>query len=86
MLPGDWAIARLVNHVTTSGIFALTVAVLCFVKIGDRPIMDFRSVSSSSVKMGGSVYLCSGHSHCSSFDVKRNWRDQFFWQSAGAGI
>ncbi|MCC8085019.1 transporter%2C divalent anion:Na+ symporter (DASS) family [uncultured Clostridium sp.] len=58
VLPGDWAIARLVNHVTTSGIFALTVAVLCFVKIGDRPIMDFRSVSSSSVKWEA-VFICA---------------------------
>lgn len=58
ILPGSLFFVKLFKSISTQGIFALAVAVLCMIKIDGEPLMNFKKIAASSIKWE-SILICA---------------------------
>lgn len=51
VMPKDWLLVKALSALTTAGVFAVAVVVLCLVKLPDgKPLMDFKVCSTAGIK------------------------------------
>lgn len=58
VLPAEWLIAKFFRTLTSNGVFALTVVVLCFIRIKGKPLLDFKAVAKNRI-VWEIILICS---------------------------
>lgn len=50
LLPADWAVIKFISPISSTGIFAFAVGILCLVKKEGEPLLNFQKISSKYVE------------------------------------
>lgn len=58
VLPADWWIVQLFSRLTSGGVFAIAVVLLCFVRVKGEPLLDFNRAVIAGVKWE-CIFICA---------------------------
>lgn len=58
MLPQDWGYVRFLNFITTSGIFGIIMAALCFIRPNGIPLVNFSAIGEKGFNFN-IVFVCA---------------------------